>query len=290
MTEPCPVLLPASYPEAARMMAEYAGEARILGGGQSLSLLMRMGMVEPAALISLRRCPEATTATPVEGALRIGARFTVTDTAGLGYGYLAVADAAAQVASPHVRNIGSVVGNVCHADPANDMAVPLLCHGARVVLVSESGERECPIAEFLTGPYETAVGDEEFARELRVPALPGWRGAYRKIVWRSADHPVSGVAAALRTQAGVVTGARFALGGALGTPRLLPEVAAAVIGLPVAQAPAAARAAAADLLSGLPVLGEGEDDMPAAYRRKVSVVLAGDAAAAALGVNERSER
>ncbi|UUW91180.1 FAD binding domain-containing protein [Pimelobacter simplex] len=291
MSAPFPVYLPESYDDAAEVLAEHDGEARILAGGQSMAVLLRLGMAQPAGLVSLRRCPEAGTAspTPAGDALRIGARYTVADAhADLSGDFAALRSAAGQVASPHVRNLGSVVGNVCHADPANDLAAPLLCHETTATAQSVRGTRTVSLGDLLVAPYAPALDPDEYVVDLVVAPRTGWHGAYRKQVWRSADHPVAGVAAVLDVRDGVVADARVALSATVAVPCLLDDVAAALRGVAADAAPAVAREAAADALAGLALLGD--HDVPASYRRKVAAVLVGDAVADALTTGGGSHR
>lgn len=282
-TATCPVLVPDSYAEAAQHLHDIGPDTRILAGGQSLAVLMRLGMAEPEALISLRRCPEALTAPSTGGVTHVGARFTTADVAARLRGVApAVADAAGQVASPHVRNIGTVVGNVCHADPGNDLTVPLLCHDPSVVVASIRGRRVLALTDLLSSPYELTLEEDEFVLRLDLPELAGWAGAYRKIVWRAADHPVAGAAAVARLVDGRVAEVRIALGGALGVPARLPGVEAALCDCAPAEAATLARAAAAAEVADLPVLGGDDDEMPAGYRRRVAAAVVGDAVAAAI--------
>jgi aerobic carbon-monoxide dehydrogenase medium subunit len=271
------VLAPETYAEAADLMASYDGEARILGGGQSLVLLMRLGFADPGALISLRRVPGAASVTPGAEELVVGPRFTDAQATRdvVAVAAPAVAAAAAQVASPHVRNVGTVIGNICHADPGNDLAAPLLCHDAVAVVTSVRGERLVPVADLVAGPYALAIEDDEFVRACRIPRLDGWAGAYRKVTWRGADHPVAAAAVSTRVAEGRLAAVRVAIGGATTVARRLTDLEDAWTGREVDEFQAGLSEQLGDLLAALDVLDE--EDMPADYRRRTAVAAIEDA-------------
>ena len=278
-----PVLHPRTYAEAATMLAEAGEDARVLAGGQSLAIMMRLGLAQPTALVSLRDCPGAASIVAGDAALVLGPRSTTAAAAAAAVVRQcapALADAAGQVASPHVRNFGTVVGNVCHADPGSDLAAPLLCHDATVTARSAAGERSVPVADLIEGAFELSLRDGEFVSALAVPPLRGWRGAYRKLVWRSADHPLVGVAAVVRVRDGRLAGARLALGGSVSRPLRLTAVERALDGAAVASAAGVAREAARDVARDLRFLEH--PDVPARYLQRVTSVLVGDALTAAL--------
>jgi carbon-monoxide dehydrogenase medium subunit len=277
------VVHPRTYREAAAALADAGEDARVLAGGQSLAIMMRLGLARPPALVSLRDCPGAAAIVACEHGLVLGPRTTMAAAAASAAVRAAapvLADAASQVASPHVRNFGTVVGNLCQADPGSDLAAPLLCHDAVATARSAAGERRIPVSQFVQGPFQLSLAEGEFVTALSVPPLPGWRGAYRKLVWRSADHPLAGAAAAVDVRDGVIAGARLALGGSVAVSLRLTAVERALEGAPVADAAEVAREAAHEAVTGLRFLNH--PDAPSRYLERVSAVLIGDAVTAAL--------
>jgi carbon-monoxide dehydrogenase medium subunit len=273
---------PEDYAEAAQIKAEYLDGARILAGGQSLTTMMRLGFVAPDALISLRRVAGSTGMTRTGTAITLGPRVTTAEMSRSVHrrALPVVGSAAGQIASPHVRNIGTVVGNICHADPGNDLAAAMLCHEARCVVTSSRGERTVPVEDLLAEPYALALDDDEFVSACVIPRLDGWRGSYRKVVWRGSDHPVAAAAVALSVRGRTVVDARVAVGSSVlvatrirAMEGLLRGVAAPECGPLLAQAP--------DQLSALTYLDD--PDMPAAYRQRITAVLVADAVRDCLG-------
>ncbi|WP_310961274.1 FAD binding domain-containing protein [Nocardioides terrisoli] len=267
-----------TYEEAAAILATHRDDARILAGGQSLALLMRLGFASPQVLVSLRRCPDVTALATGPNEATVGARVTVAAIAEsrLRAAAPVVASAAGQIASPHVRNVGTLVGNLCHADPGNDMAAPLLCHDAIAIVASSRGERHLRLEELLASPFVLSLDDDEFVRGCRIPRLDGWRGSYRKVVWRGADHPVTAAAVTLRIVAGVVEDVRVSVGACVAVPRRLPQLEADLRGLEVDASPDL-YPMVSDHLAGVDMLEESE--ISAAYRSRATAAAIHDAVA-----------
>ena len=102
-----------------------------------------------------------------------------------------------------MRHRGTIGGSVSHGDPASDLGTILLTLDADFVARGPDGERTIPAAEFFTGPFETALGQQEILTEMRVPKVDG--GVYLKHVRRAQDWATVGVAAA-RVNGGVHIG------------------------------------------------------------------------------------
>src|SRR6185369_5979586 len=93
----------------------------------------------------------------------------------------ALAEAAAAVGDPAVRNRGTIGGNVAHADPASDLPTVLVALDARIGAIGPSGARTIPADEFFTGIMTTSLADDEIVSEILVPAAgPGQGSAYVK--------------------------------------------------------------------------------------------------------------
>jgi carbon-monoxide dehydrogenase medium subunit len=151
-----------------------------------------------------------------DGTLEIGALCRHADlefSAGLGSWPL-VASAAPLIADPIVRNRGTLVGSVCHADPQGDWASVLLALDGSIVAASAAGRRLIPAAEFVTGPFQNALLPGEIAVAARLPTPTGTPfGRYLKLERRVGDFATVGVAVALELAGSTVMSAGIALTG-----------------------------------------------------------------------------
>lgn len=122
-----------------------------------------------------------------KGCLRLGAAATLTDL----LEHRAVPEilrrALAEMASPAIRNAGTIGGNICNASPAADTLPPLYALGASVLLRSAANERSLPIEDFLIGPGQTALRQDELLVAITVPLDGHNVVCYRKVGTRQAD-------------------------------------------------------------------------------------------------------
>jgi len=240
-----------SIEEALTALAAHGGDARVLAGGQSLIPAMRLRLARPSVLVDINRIAELDAIDETGGELRIraGARDRALEIcAPLRAGrYPMLADVCAVVADPVVRQMGTVVGSLCHNDPSGDWPVAALASDASVVVRGKAGERVVPLREFLVDSFTTAVGDGEMALEVRFPVpMPRSAGAYLKIERKVGDFATA--AAAVRVtlaQDGTVESASIALGAAGPTAVRVGEAERALTGTQPSNATIAAAADAA---------------------------------------------
>ena len=189
---------PGSLEEALQLLAEHGDEAKVLAGGQSLIPVMKLRLAAPAHLIDISRLGMDSIA-EADGHLAIGALARHRDLERsdlLKARYPVMAAAAPQISDPIVRNLGTIGGSLCHADPAGDWGSVMLALQASVVLRSGRGERELPIAKFLEDTFTTALEPDEILTEVRVPQPAGSSGGtYLKMERKVGDFAT--VAAAL---------------------------------------------------------------------------------------------
>lgn len=108
-----------------------------------------------------------------------------------------LSECASQIADPLVRNLGTIGGNVSHADPTNDMPAVMVASGAEMVAVGPRGERTVAASDFFLDAFTTALGDGEILKELRLPAKGTKASAYVKLERQAGDFGIVGVAASL---------------------------------------------------------------------------------------------
>ena len=190
---------PTSLDEAIGILTAQGDEAKPLSGGQSLIPLLKLRFASPRLLVDINRIPGLDVLAEEDGALRIGALVRenqVERSALVRNRYPLLADAAAVVADPIVRNRATLCGNIAHADPANDHPAALLALDATAIVQGPGGRREIPIADFFTGLFSTALQPDEILVEVRIPA-PTARsgGAYLKLERKVGDFATAAVAA-----------------------------------------------------------------------------------------------
>ena len=192
---------PTELAQAIDRLAKFGGEAKVLAGGQSLIPLMKFRLAQPARIIDLNRIAGLAYVRE-NGDLRIGAltrESDLEDSAVIRDRYPIVADTAAVIADPIVRNLATVGGNVAHADPANDHPATLLALRASVVARGPRGERVIPIDDFFVDTFTTSLAPDEIVTEIRIPrALAQSGGAYIKLERKVGDFAIVGVAAHLQ--------------------------------------------------------------------------------------------
>ncbi|MGH3671691.1 MAG: FAD binding domain-containing protein, partial [Pseudonocardiaceae bacterium] len=119
------------------------------------------------------------------------------------------------IADPMVRNRGTLVGSLCHADPQGYWASVMLALGGEIIARNAEGrERAIPVSQFVVGPFQNTLEEGEIAVGARVPAARGTRsGTYLKLERRVGDFATVGVAINLETSGGTINRAGIALTG-----------------------------------------------------------------------------
>jgi carbon-monoxide dehydrogenase medium subunit len=201
--------------EALAALATHGADGRVLAGGQSLIPAMRFRLARPAVLVDINPIADLDYLREEDGWLRIGAttRDAALERSLLRARWPLVSDCAGVVADPVVRHRGTVVGSLCHNDPAGDWPAAALAARAVLVVQGQNGTREVPIDEFIVDSYVTAVGEGEMAIEVRFPA-PGPRtaGAYEKIERKVGDFATAAAAVKITLdEQGVCTAAGVAI-------------------------------------------------------------------------------
>ncbi|GGS52594.1 carbon monoxide dehydrogenase [Planobispora rosea] len=190
---------PRSLGEALDVLAGTGADGKVLAGGQSLIPLLNMRLAAPAHLVDINGLTELATVEEEPGGLRIGAlarHARVERSARAAALQPLLGQALRLVAHPVIRNRGTVVGSLVHADPAAELPAVLALLGGSVRLARRGGTRDVPAAEFFTGPLESAAGPGELAVSAFFPALPPRSGtAFHEVARRHGDYALAGVAA-----------------------------------------------------------------------------------------------
>jgi len=247
-------IAPRALDEVLSLLGQHGDDAKVLAGGQSLIPLLKLRFAAPVIVIDIGWVDGLEGISRENGHVRIGARTrhrdveSATDLRGT---LDVLLDAAPLISDPLIRNMGTVGGSICHADPAGDWGAVMLAVGAEFVVKSAGGERVLPAAGFFEGPFTTGLQSNEVMTEIRIPVGSGKSGGtYLKLERKVGDF------------ASVAAAVHIVLGGD-------GRVASAGIGLCAVGAHSIKATAAEAALVGQ----EPTDDVIAAAAR-----LAGDAA------------
>jgi len=218
------------------MIARWGKQARFLAGGTSLVVDLKTDRYHADHVISLNRIAALRGISSAGNGVRIGALATLNDVATSGLvrdRCPVIRDAAREMASPQVRNLGTVGGNIVGAVPCADLPPVLAVSNATLNLWSPSGVRSMPIEAFFVGPRETVLRNDEILTEVLVPDAPAGFGAgYARFGLRQANSvAVAAVAASLRLKAdGSVEQARVCLSAVTAKPTLVADVQTVLAG------------------------------------------------------------
>ncbi len=196
---------PASTDEALATLASLGEDGKVLAGGQSLVPLLSMRLAAPEHLVDINRLAELGYVRVEDGQVRVGAlarHAEVLADPAAGAAQPLLAKALRFVAHAAIRNRGTTVGSIVHADPAGEMPAVLAVLGGAVRVARQDGERLVrlvPADEFFLGPLESAVEPGELATEALFPVLPPAAGTgFAEVSRRRGDYAVCGVAATVR--------------------------------------------------------------------------------------------
>lgn len=210
---------PTSVPEALGLLGKLGEDAKLLAGGHSLIPMMKLRLAQPRHLIDLRKVPGLAGVRAERGTIVVGAMTThwqVESSPVIGEQCPVVAETAAVIGDPQVRNLGTIGGSLAHADPAADMPATAIAVGFEFVCEGPKGRRTVKVDDWFQGLMTTAMREDEILVELRIPVWPARSGgAYLKFAHPASRFAVVGAAAMVTldakgacTRAGVgITGA-----------------------------------------------------------------------------------
>lgn len=265
---------PGDVGEALRLLADLGPDGKVLAGGQSLVPMLNMRLAAPAHLVDINRLGAELGAIEAgEAGVRVGAlarHAAVERSPEVAANLPLLRQALLQVAHPVIRNRGTVVGSLAHADPSAELPAVLCLLGGSVQAASPEGTRTIAGADLYLGPLETSLHPGELMTSAWFPRPPaGTRTAFLEVTRRHGDYAVCGVAVALTCDPdGVVIAARAAYVSVSDTPLVL-DLTEATAGMPLAEADFTA----AGRLAVDSIRPDGDIHASAEYRRHLACVL-----------------
>jgi carbon-monoxide dehydrogenase medium subunit len=264
---------PADLDEALTVLAEVGHDGKVLAGGQSLVPLLNMRLAAPRHLVDVNRVAALSYVRVNADAVEVGALARHADVERDPAAHAALPllrRATACVAHPTIRNRGTCVGSLVHADPAAELPAVLAVLDGSVTLATAGGTRTVAAADFFLGPLESALRPGELAVSARFPLPPARTGsAWLELSRRHGDYALAGAGVLVTLDADRhVLAARAGLISVGPTP-VVVDLTPAVAGM----AFDAADWAAAGALAAAAVEPEPDIHATAAYRRHLVGVL-----------------
>ena len=269
-----------SIDEAIAMLGESNGDGRLLAGGHSLIPLMKFRLSEPAVLIDIGRLTELSGIRESGDRITIGATTThaeIAESELLLDRLPVLAETAAEIGDPQVRNRGTIGGSMAHADPAADYPAVMVALDAQLSIIGSGGQRTVGAADFFQDIFTVDLGDDEAITSIEVPATRA--AAYAKLHQPASHFAVVGVAASLGVADGVCQSAQVGVTGLATHAQRLSGVEAALIDQTLDEATIVAAAGLAP--DGVEDINEDLHGS-VAYRQQMARVFTRRAIAAAL--------
>lgn len=268
-------LAPRTVEEAVFLLSRHDGQAKVIAGGTDLLHEMKRREATPQYLVGLKNIPGLDYVDYDEAqGLRFGPLVTIhaiENSPLVRDKFPVLYQAASRMASAQVRNLGTVVGNLCSAVPSADMAPGLIVLGASLKIVNLKDERIIAVENFFTGPSQSVLAHDELVVAVQVPNPPPHSGmAYLKHTIRSAmELAIVGVAALVTLQGRVCSEVKIALGAVAPTPIMATKAESVLRGKPFSAnlVKQAAEVAAAEARPISDIRGTAE------YRREMTRVL-----------------
>ncbi|WP_404384490.1 FAD binding domain-containing protein [Knoellia locipacati] len=234
---------PRTLVEAVAVLGEVGYDGKVLAGGQSLIPVLNMRLAQPAHLVDINRVAGLDTVTVTETHVRVGAtvRHARLEKDEDAYAVLPLLrQALRNVAHPAIRNRGTTVGSIAHADAAGEMPSIAVLTDAVIEAVGPRGRREIAAREFFEGPLQTVLEADEILEAVRFGRFtPGTRTAFLESARRHGDYALAGLGVAVDLDGdgpdAVVRGARAAYVSVTDIPVVI-DLTDAVAGQPVSSA------------------------------------------------------
>lgn len=267
---------PLTVEQAVSVLTEVGHDGKVLAGGQSLIPILNMRLASPAHLVDINRVAGLDAVEVLPDAVRVGAlvRHAGLERSEGAYAALPLLrQALVNVAHPAIRNRGTTVGSIAHADAAGEMPAVLALTDGVIEVAGPSGSREVDWSDFFLGALETSLAADELAVAVRFGRFaPGTGTAFVEAARRHGDYAMAGIGVAVTVTDGVVCAARASFVSVTDVPSVL-DLAPALGGVePGSGAWDSALEAAAEAVHAH-VEPEGDIHASADYRRMLVTEL-----------------
>lgn len=219
---PFSYVAPESVAECLALLAQYGSDAKILAGGQSLMPLLALRMARPGVVIDIGRIKELNFARKEGDVVRIGAGLrqrAIEHDPIFARELPLLRQAVGFIGHVATRSRGTIVGSLCHADPAAELPVCAALLNAEFVIVSQGGERKIAAKQFFESALVTVLKDDELVTEVRFPSqMPDMGFAFSEIARRHGDFAMVSVGAITQRNGASQVDSAIALGGVGATP------------------------------------------------------------------------
>jgi carbon-monoxide dehydrogenase medium subunit len=206
-----------SVSEAISLLQKHGEDSKILAGGHSLVPTMKLRLATPGTLIDIGGISELKYINDKGDYLAIGARAThwnIESSDLVVQKAPALSQAAGQIGDVQVRNRGTIGGVLAHSDPQADYPGVVLALNATIVVQGSRGERTIAVADYFTGLWETALGEDELLTEVRIPTdRANANSCYLKFPQPASRYPFVGCAVAMDSSAGNCSDVRIGFSG-----------------------------------------------------------------------------
>ncbi len=223
-----------SLERACALLAQHGSSARILAGGQSLIPTLNLRLSQPDLLIDISQIAGMRGIRVDGNEMVLGALTRHADiehSASVKQHFPALAEAAAQIAHPAIRNRGTIGGSIALADPAAEWPAAALAFDMSITLASSRGERKVRADGFFTALFETGMAADEVLKSIQIP-LPaaGACTSFGELTRRSGDYAIAGAFVNACKTGGKLSATRIAYFGVSTRPVLARGAMAALDG------------------------------------------------------------
>ena len=235
MIPPLDYRIPNTLEEACELLWDLKGEAKLIAGGTDLVVSLRSEDLKPRILVDVTKIPELQGIEEMDRRISLGAAVTHSEIASSSlikeFGKV-LSDAASEIGSPQIRNLGTIGGNLVNASPAADTLPPLMVLEAVGTVVSKEGEKEVPVARLFKGPYETGLTPHEILVRITFPKLSsGMKTSFIRLARREAMAIARmNVAIVLQMKRDRIEEIRISAGSVTPTPQRMSDAEAVLVG------------------------------------------------------------